>query len=327
MNISDHAFEVESRKALFRRLMPFYTKVLPAAFFKRPEPVLNFPQLHNLIEGIFKPANAHYTLCVASMLHSPYPDKLAHTTGGTWKIEYSPKAGDLNGSANTGMFRAMADRMPVLVIRQETNKTSPSGSSYRLLGLGILESYDQATRLFLIRGMKADELVEFLKLDEASEWLPTALKLETLEEWQPFVSEDKRSYMVTSQKRDDAFRDVVLDAYDFTCAVTGQRFKSDRLVEAQAAHIIAKEKKGTDDPRNGLSLSRSVHWAFDAGIFTISDQYEVLINPKAKLARIQNFSLFEVDRKPILLPKDGQFRPHLDALAWHKEAVFDRFAG
>jgi predicted restriction endonuclease len=97
-------------------------------------------------------------------------------------------------------------------------------------------------------------------------------------------------------------------------------------VEAQAAHINSKDKRGTDNPQNGLAMSRSVHWAFDAGLFTISDQYEVFIHPKAKSANIQNFPLFTMDRKPINLPKEEFFYPHQEALQWHRDEIFGKFA-
>jgi hypothetical protein len=71
-----------------------------------------------------------------------------------------------------------------------------------------------------------------------------------------------------------SFRDIVLSNYGFTCAVTGQRFRRGKMIEAEAAHIIGKDVLGTDDPRNGLALSRTVHWAFDDGLFTISAEYE-----------------------------------------------------
>ena len=127
-------------------------------------------------------------------------------------------------------------------------------------------------------------------------------------------------------KRDAAFSGVVLDNYGFTCAVTGQRYRSEQHVEADGAHIIGKEVFGTDDPRNGIALSKSAHWAFDRGVFTISDQYEVVVNPKARAADTATFQVFEFDRRRIQLPKDSYYWPHPEALAWHKREVFDRFS-
>jgi predicted restriction endonuclease len=199
-------------------------------------------------------------------------------------------------------------------------------SLYRLLGLGLVEGFDAARDLFRIRGVAADRFTDYLGIPLQDDLIETALRLESLEDWQPFVREDRVLYRVNAQRRDDAFRDVVLDNYDKTCAVTGQRFVYSDTIEAHAAHIIGKEFRGTDDPRNGLAMSRSVHWAFDNGIFTISDQYEVIIHPEAKKASINAFPLFEKDRKQILLPSDPAYRPHPDALARHRKERFGQFS-
>src|SRR5947199_4151797 len=113
--------------------------------------------------------------------------------------------------------------------------------------------------------------------------------------------QDRAVYKISRQKRDAAFRSIVLSNYNYTCAVTGQRFNSPRHVEADGAHIIDKEVRGTDDPRNGVALSKSAHWAFDHGIFTISDQYEVIVNPKISSPNVANFPALAVDRRKILL--------------------------
>lgn len=182
--------------------------------------------------------------------------------------------------------------------------------------------------MFRIRGLTFDEVAAVTGTtlsEESEELIETALRLESLEEWVPFAAEDRAVYKISRQKRDAAFRSIVLLNYNYTCAVTGQRFKSPRHVEADGAHIIGKDVRGTDDPRNGVALSRSAHWAFDRGIFTISDQYEVVVNPKISAASVDRFPAIAMDRKKILLPKDEYYWPHPDALAWHKQEVFDRF--
>jgi predicted restriction endonuclease len=244
-------------------------------------------------------------------------------------MEYSPKAGGMDLAVNAGLVRCMTDRQPVLVVRQESDKTSAAGARHLLLGLGYVERFDPTSDLFRIRGLTFDEVaaVTGTGLSEDSDQLiETALRLESLEQWTPFVAEDRGVYRISRQKRDAAFRSIVLSNYKYTCAVTGQRFKSERHVEADSAHIIGKDVRGTDDPRNGIALSKSAHWAFDRGIFTISDQYEIIVNPKASSASVANFPVIELDRRPILLPGDPYYRPHPDALAWHKQEVFNRFS-
>lgn len=104
------------------------------------------------------------------------------------------------------------------------------------------------------------------------------------------------------------------------------KFKYNNIVEAQAAHIISKSKNGSDDPRNGLALSNTAHWAFDKGIFTISDQYEIVVNPKTKSASSNKFPILEKEGHQIDLPDDEKFYPHQESLRWHREEVFNRFS-
>src|SRR6266513_5934113 len=231
----------------------------------------------------------------------------------------------MNHAMNASLIRCMTDGQPVLVLRQVSDKSSREGVRHRLLGLGAVENFDPATNLFRIRGLEWDEISTLLGIGLSDDLLETALRLESLEQWTPFVAEDRAVYQVSRQKRDAAFRNIVLGKYGYTCAVTGERFHSPHHVEADGAHIIGKDVRGTDDPRNGIALSKSAHWAFDRGIFTISDQYEVLVNPKISNASVSKFPALEIDRRKIVLPSEEHYWPHPDALAWHKEEVFDRF--
>jgi len=326
---SETSPEIAERLRIFRATLPYFGTVQSSAFFQRTSAILpGVERIHNLIEGIYKPGGWMYPLSIASMLKSRYSDQLFHNSDRTWWMEYSPKAGGMDLAVNAGLISCMTDHQPVLVLRQESDKTSTTGSRYLLLGLGYIETFDPATQLFRIRGLTFDEVAAVtgkVLSEESDALIETALRLESLEEWIPFAAEDRAVYRISRQKRDAAFRSVVLSNYGYTCAVTGQRFKSPRHIEADGAHIIGKEVRGTDDPRNGIALSKSAHWAFDQGIFTISDQYEVIVNPKAKQASVANFPALEIDRRKIALPDDSYYRPHPEALAWHREEIFKRF--
>jgi len=318
--------DLAERLRIFRSLVPYFGKIVPASFVQKTSMTIpGIERVHHLIEGIYKPANSAYALSIASMLKSPYADEINFNPDRTWWIRYSPKAGGMRVAANSALSRCQMDRQPLAVLRQVSDKLNSDGTRYRLLGLGLVETYDPAVDLFRIRGLEWTEVRAVLGLGLADDLLETALRLESLEQWTPFVAEDRAIYQVSEQRRDSAFRGIVLENYGYACAVTGQRFHSSSHVEADGAHIIGKEVRGTDDPRNGIALSKSAHWAFDLGLFTISDQYEVIINPKVRFASTAKFSLLELDRQRIQLPTDSYYRPHPDALAWHKSEIFDRF--
>lgn len=321
--------DATSRKIILQRILPYLGKVVPASFLQKTADVLpGIDRLHNLIEGIFKPAGARYALSIASMLKNPYADRLQHNSNRSWFFDYSPKDGPLDSAVNSSLFNCMRENEPVLVLKQLSDKTSANGTRYRILGLGLLEGFDQNARLFKIRGLQIEEIHEYLGIGMVmkDDLIDTAIELEALEAWSPFEDPNRVLYRVNAQVRDRHFRQIVLRNYDSTCAVTGQQFELNSLTEAQAAHIISKDKRGTDNPKNGLAMNRSVHWAFDAGIFTITDQFEVRIHPKAKSAKVRNFPLFEMDRRQIHLPKEQFFYPHPQALQWHQDKVFGKFA-
>lgn len=313
------------RRQVFAALATKFGRIVPASFVQNPK-LPKVDRIHPLIEGIYKPAWSNYALSIATMLKSPYHDQTHHNPDGTWWMHYSPKAGGMDLAANASLLRCMTDSEPLLVLKQVSDKTSATGTRYRLLGLGLVESFEAGSNLFRIRGVPAVRFTDYLNIPLDDGLIETALRLESLAEWQPFMREDRVLYRVNSQRRDQAFRDVVLDNYDRTCAVTGQKFVYSATVEADAAHIIGKGVLGTDDPRNGLALSKSVHWAFDQGLFTISDQYEVILHPEAKKASAKAFPLLETDRKRISLPADSAYHPHQEALAWHRQERFGYFA-
>ncbi len=115
--------------------------------------------------------------------------------------------------------------------------------------------------------------------------------------------------------RDRAFRRVVQDAYDNRCAVTGLRLvNGGGAAEIEAAHIHAVEAGGPDSPRNGLALSRTVHWMFDRFLFTIEDDLSLRAAANAELP----FGLTDGGARLRVVPEDPVSRPHPAFLKWHR---------
>ena len=79
--------------------------------------------------------------------------------------------------------------------------------------------------------------------------------------------------------RDKKFRQNIRRVYDRTCAFTGLRLINGKgRPEIQAAHIVSVECGGNDSTRNGIALSGTVHWMFDRGFLSLSDQYNILVS-------------------------------------------------
>jgi putative restriction endonuclease len=113
--------------------------------------------------------------------------------------------------------------------------------------------------------------------------------------------------------RDRAFAAIVLQAYDTKCSACGEPLKKGRLTELEAAHIRPVERDGPDDQRNGLSLCRRHHWAFDHGFFTLSDTAVV-----QWLAPVADPHGEVMEGLQLSQPTIEAWRPHPVYLTWHR---------
>lgn len=117
-----------------------------------------------------------------------------------------------------------------------------------------------------------------------------------------------------------SFRDFVLFAYDYKCAITGKSIRYKNLNNLEAAHIQPRAHAGTYLPCNGLALCRDMHWAFDKGFITITDEYTVMVHDEMK-----GTMLSEIDGKRISVPDDPYFQPEKKFLKHHRENIFGLF--
>ena len=116
-----------------------------------------------------------------------------------------------------------------------------------------------------------------------------------------------------------------MNAYGYKCAVTGRviRYKEGNidLFNLEAAHIKPRAHEGTFLPCNGIALSRDMHFAFDKGFFTISDDYTIVVSEKIK----DSWLYKEYNGHKIFIPVEPFFRPQPKFLQHHREKVFNTF--
>jgi len=169
----------------------------------------------------------------------------------------------------------------------------------------------------LRRGLPPDlEAVEARRYDREGQGLAEA----------PTLFERPVIERLTSRPyRDVAFRRKVREAYDYRCAMSGLRLRNGGgRPEVDAAHIIPVAKNGSDEVRNGLALSGTLHWMFDRGLISVADDWTILIS-RNKVPREVSDRLIVPSGK-LCLPEAGRNRPHSANLRWHRENVFGQIA-
>jgi len=116
---------------------------------------------------------------------------------------------------------------------------------------------------------------------------------------------------VSRLSRSVRFRQMVLQAYDNRCAITGIQLK---LVDA--AHILPVGAPGsTDEVVNGIAISPTYHRAFDMGLIFLDESYHFRVSA----GRVAELRAYKLDgglpdfaralERTIILPANEQLRP------------------
>ncbi len=150
------------------------------------------------------------------------------------------------------------------------------------------------------------------------------------------IDERKTTSTVTKEIsiRKRGFRQAVIEAYDFKCAVCGLKLYSPNKIiwEVEAAHIVPHSSKGKDDLLNGISLCHLHHWAFDVGWFSFLDDYTITVsvaanNLQSDYGRIGNYNFIEALNQPNLklsLPINEKIYHHINSIKWHRKNIFNK---
>jgi putative restriction endonuclease len=131
-----------------------------------------------------------------------------------------------------------------------------------------------------------------------------------------FLASDK-----DEKKRDAKFSVRVLPAYDFICALTRHRMIAvDGSTPLDAAHIHQFKRGGSCHPTNGLALSKTAHWLFDRGFWSLTDDCRVLVAAHRFEEAGEPAQLLKPRAgRSIHVPENSVFRPDAACLRWHRK--------
>lgn len=172
-----------------------------------------------------------------------------------------------------------------------------------------------------LRVIPAEEyrLICQVGFNDAAYAAPRSSEMVIAEEPVPY-GRTNRTQLLERPFRDVAFTRVVRRAYESTCAMTGLKLiNGGGRCEIEAAHIRPVDAEGPDSPRNGIALSRTVHWMFDRGILSIGEHGEILM--AARLVPEPVKRMLNADGK-VKYPAAMTLSPHDVFLRYHRETIF-----
>jgi putative restriction endonuclease len=117
--------------------------------------------------------------------------------------------------------------------------------------------------------------------------------------------------------RSAAFRRIVTEAYDYRCAASGWRIiLPDSTVLVEAAHLVPYADSHDDDPRNGIALSPSFHWAMDKYIIAPGPDLKWHVSKTLDDRLPDNRPLLDLAGKDLILPREKACSPKKKSLEW-----------
>lgn len=112
----------------------------------------------------------------------------------------------------------------------------------------------------------------------------------------------------------------VCSEYRYTCALTGYRcVTGEGVTIVDAAHIEAWAASRNDEISNGLALSKSAHWMFDEGLWSVDDNLRVVVNSRRfeehgpEMLRLHSFAGRHLQFDPA-----AKLRPAIEYLRQHR---------
>jgi len=135
----------------------------------------------------------------------------------------------------------------------------------------------------------------------------------------PMDAEDRR-------RRDPAFREKVLLAYQYRCGVCGHDLRlGQQTIGLEAAHIKWFQAQGPDIVPNGIALCSLHHKIFDLGAFAIlPETYQMVFSQHLNASDETARRTLAYHGAGLILPQSREYFPQTEYLEWHRKEVFKR---
>ena len=166
--------------------------------------------------------------------------------------------------------------------------------------------------------------------DKYVQQLTNEILNEPVSEYKNLIKEIKKNekpdlYQVEVYNRSAIFRRQIVKIYDETCSISGLRISAMFTISmVDACHIVPFSKDFDNSLSNGIALCPNLHRAFDRGLISVNESYEVMLSQSFKENSQSEYSFSRIEGKTIALPSDKDFWPSLANFEWHRKNVFKK---
>lgn len=121
------------------------------------------------------------------------------------------------------------------------------------------------------------------------------------------------------EARSVLFKTEVPRIYGYQCAVTGLKINTATNIQMiDACHIKPWSQSRDDSIANGISLSPTIHRAFDRFLLSIDENYRVILSTSFHEEGNNPYGLKQLEGRTIKLPDKSEWFPSQEALQWHR---------
>ena len=131
------------------------------------------------------------------------------------------------------------------------------------------------------------------------------------------------NYLKFKRRRDPKFREEILRAYQYQCAICGFTSQiGQKLAGVEAAHIKWHQAGGPDTHPNGIALCSLHHKLFDLGMITLDRQGIILVSETAHGSQRFEELVKAFHGSKLITPARHEYEPAEEYVHWHYNQVF-----
>jgi putative restriction endonuclease len=210
-------------------------------------------------------------------------------------------------------YRALRETVECAMLSDELAQALQNPVSRNEIKLALLERYfpEKLSQLTKTPVLYSDAVKKDILYDPAENYARKVIR-----KFEQMNLAEREEEMIL---RSHIFRKAVLEIYDGRCAISGMKLEFGKNVTMiDACHIIPFADAQGDTITNGIALSPTLHRAFDRGLVSVSDDYQVLVHPKLN-DHFPEVGIRQFAHAELKLPADSRFYPSPEKFAQHRK--------